>query len=424
MDGWLTVPMAPGGLLKSPSFVRFWIADAASCLGTFISGLALQLLLIETLHANQAEVGLVRAAQWLPMLLFGMLAGVAIDRLRRRPVLIASDVISSVLFAAVAVLAFTSYLTPVLLAVLVFAAGTASMFFSIAHQTFLPSLVPRALLASANARIEQTWTGVQSVGPAIAGILIQAFSAPFAVLVDAISYAVSAVLLVTVKVDEKPPNDGTARDGVFRQLREGARWVYRHRTLAPYAVSLHLWFFFNSVVTTVLVFFAVRELHLAPAEIGIVMASTGLTGVLGAGLAPRLARRLGIGWTCIAADWLTPLGYVLVLTSRPGGAALPMLIAAQLVVGLGLGLKGPPETTYRVSVTPDRLRGRMNATIRSVNWGSIAVSAPLSGWAATTWGNRPVILAGIVGLAVAAGLLTMSPYRFATLPGGEGRAAE
>lgn len=407
---------------RYPQFVRFWIADAVSCMGTFISGLALQLLLIDTLHADQAALGWVKSAQWLPLLLFGMLAGVVVDRVRRRLLLVSADVCCALLFGAITALALSGQLSVWLLAVLVFAAGTASMVFTAAHQSFLPTLVPAPVLGSASARIEQTWTAAQSAGPAVAGSIVSALSAPFAVLADAVSYAVSAVLLSTVRVDEAPrpgrARPGRARpgDGVLADLKEGARWVYRHPMLMPYAVCLHAWFFCNSVVTTVLVFFAVTDLGLNAVQIGVVLASTGLSGVVGAGFAPRLADRWGPGRVCVLADWLTPAGYLLVVTATAGAGAFAMLIAAQLIVGAGLGLKGPPETTYRTLVTPDRLRGRMNATIRSLNWGSIAVSAPLSGWAATVWGNVPVIWAGTIGLTVTAAALTMSPFRSATYP--------
>ena len=158
----------------SGAFVRFWIADAVSNLGTFVSTLALQLLLIETLHADQTALGVVRAAQWLPYLLFGMLAGVVVDRVRRRPLLVAADVLCAVLLGAVGVLALTGHLTVPVLAVLVFCAGSASMFFSAAHLSLLPTIVPGPGLASANARLSQTYAATQSLGPLVGGALVQA----------------------------------------------------------------------------------------------------------------------------------------------------------------------------------------------------------------------------------------------------------
>ncbi len=407
--------MRPRGILEFPGFVRLWVADSVSQLGTFASGLALQLLLIQTLDADQTALGVVRAAQWLPYLLFGLLAGVLVDRMRRRPVLIAAETVSAVLFGTIGALALTGLLTVPLVVVAVFGAGAASLFFRAAHQSFLPRLVPTSMLPVANARLEQTMSAAQSLGPLVAGALVRFFSAPIAILVDAASYAVSAVVLWTVRVEEPSPERRPDRQ-LWRELKEGARWVYAHPTLRPYAVSLHLWFFFNSAIMTILVFFAVTDLGLGALVVGLVLACAGVGGVVGAGLAPRAAARFGLGRVCVAGDWLTPVAYLLALLAVPGVWGAVMLAVGQLVHGLGGGIKGPLDMSYRNAVTPDRLRARMNATIRSANWGSIAVSAPLAGWAATSWGNRPVIAVGIGGLVLAAAVLTLSPFRTETMP--------
>lgn len=409
--------MARTRILQYPAFVRFWIADAVSNLGTFTSTLALQLLLIQTLHADQTELGIVRAAQWLPYLLFGLLSGVVVDRMRRKPILIAADTLSAALLGAVGALALTGRLTVPLVAILVFGVGASSMFFAAAHQSFLPRLVPTTLLPVANSRLGQTYSAAQSAGPLAAGALVRFLSAPVAVLVDAASYAVSAMVLATVRADEPVPARQPDRH-VWRELRAGASWVYRHRTLAPYALSLHLWFFFNSVVSTVLIFFATIELRLDALTIGGVLACAGVAGVIGAGLAPRLSQRFGLGLVCVGTQWLTPAAYLLVVVARPGLQAVVLLVASQLLLGLGMGINGPLEMSYRNAVTPDRLRARMNATIRSFNWGSMAVSAPLGGWMAVEWGNRAAIAVGIAGLLVAAVVVNVSPFRSAVMPDG------
>lgn len=408
--------MATTGVLAYPAFVRVWVADTVRWFGTFTSSLALQLLLIETLDADQGAIGVVRAAQWLPSLLFGMVAGVLVDRVRRRPVLVAADTLSAVVLGLIVALAVTGSLTVPVLAVLVFGAGTASGAFMAAHQSFVPRLVPVATLPVAHARLDQSMTAAESVGPLLAGALVRFFSAPVALAVTALSHVVSAIVLLTVRVDE-PPSSSRADRHLGRELREGARWVYRHRTLAPYALALHLWFVATSSVMTVYVIHAVDDLGLDALAVGSALACAGVAGLLGAGLAPRAGERWGVGRVCAAGDWLTALGLGAVLLARPDGPApLAWLVAGQLVHGLGGGLKGPLELSYRNAVTPDRLRARMNATIRSFNWGSIAVSAPIAGWAALQWGNRPVIAAGVIGMAAAAAVLTWSPFRRATMP--------
>lgn len=398
-----------------PAFVRLWLADTAKWLGLFTSNLALQLLLIDHLGANQSDLGLVRSAQWLPALLLGMVAGVLVDRVRRRPVIIAGDTICAVVFATIGSLALLDLLTVPMVAGLVLVSGTASAASMAAHQSLLPRLVPLRLLPSAASRLEQAMTAAESVGPLLAGTLVRLLSAPVAVLVNAVSYAASALLVSTIRGAEPAPERSPDRH-LGRELREGARWVYRHRTLGPYAVALHTWFFFNSSVMTILVFYASEEIGLGAVAIGAVLACSGVTGVLAAGLTPRLAERWGLGRVCVLADWLTPVAFLLALLAPVGAGGLAVLMAGQLVYGTANGLKGPLELSYRNAVTPDRLRARMNATIRSVNWGLITVSAPLAGWFAATYGNRPTIAAGVAGLFLAAALLTLSPFRSVRMP--------
>jgi MFS family permease len=404
-------------VLAYPAFVRLWLAGTVSWLGTFTFGLALQLLLIETLDADQAAIGLVRSAQWVPALAIGMLAGVLIDRVRRRPVLIAADTVTALATGGIGALALTGLLTVPVLAGLVALVGAASMFYHAAHQSYLPRLVPTRLLPVANARIEQTMTAAEAIGPLVAGALVRFLSAPVAILFNAVSKAASAVLLATIRVEEPTPERHPDRH-VWRELKEGASWVYRHRTLAPDAVSMHLWFFFNSAVMTVFVFHATEELGLDALTVGLVLSCAGVSGVIGAGLAPRAAERFDLGAVCVVAEWLNPLAFLFVLLAPPGPTGAALLVVGQLVYGLGAGLKGPLELSYRNAVTPDRLRARMNGTIRSFNWGSIAVSAPLAGLAATMFGNRPVIAVGIAGLVAAALLLTLSPFRRVVMPAG------
>src|SRR5690606_34883851 len=151
------------------------------------------------------------------------------------------------------------------------------------------------------------------------------------------------------------------------------------------------WFFFNSAVLTILVFYASQELGLGAVAIGLVLASAGVSGVVGAGLAPRLSERFGLGRVVCLAGFTAPVAFLITALAPTGAPGLVLLVVGQLVNGVGNGVRGPLEMSYRNAVTPDRLRARMNATIRSLNWGTITVSAPLSGWFAVTFGNRPTI---------------------------------
>jgi predicted MFS family arabinose efflux permease len=395
-------------------FARLFVADTVSTLGTVVSTLAMQFLLIDTLHADQREIGVVRAAQWVPYLLFGLLAGVYVDRFRRRPVLVATDIVSAALFFAIGGLALAGRLTVLTLSVLVFAVGAVSCVAVAAYQSYVPRLVLPDLLPEAFARLEQMGATVSAGGPLVAGSLVRFLSAPVAVVVDAVSYVVSAVVLATIRRPEPPPAAASDRH-LLGELREGARWVYRHETLRPYALWLHAWFFGNALVSTVVVYYVNQELGLDPLTIGVILAVAGVSGIAAAAAAPRLGLRFGVGRVITVVELVSPTWPVLVAVARPGAFGVIVLVLAHLLAGCTT-ISASLMMSYRTMVTPDRLRARMNATIRTFNWGGIAIAAPLSGWLAANYGNRTAILSGAGLLALATAFLWLSPYRHAVMP--------
>lgn len=408
----------PARLHDCPGFWRFWTASTISNFGTSITTLAIQVLVVVTLDGSTTEVGLVNAARWVPYLVLGLLAGVLVDRLRRRPVLVATDLGRAAFLGAIPLLAVTDSLTiPVLVAVMV-AFGLLSLLNDAAHQSFLPRLVPRTLLPVANARLEQSGSVAQSSGPAVAGGLVAWLGAPFAVLVDALSYLVSGLLTATIRVEEpKPALNGVGRPSIVGDVREGLTWVYGHRTLMPLALSTHGWFLFSSMLGTIYVVFVLRGLGFGTVTLGLTLALAGVGGLLGASVSTRLGRHAGIARTVVGSRLLEAIGFGLIALAPAAGdgtAGWPGWVltgAGQLLFGLGLGAEGPIEMSYRQSVTPDRLQGRMNSTMRSLNRAAVVVGAPLGGLLADTLGYRPALCIGVIGLAIAAVALWLSPFR-------------
>lgn len=402
-----------GQLLRYPGFVRLWAADGLSNFGIFIFGLSLQLLLIHVLNADQLEIGWVRSAQWLPSLLFGLLAGVIVDRVQRKTLLIATDIASCVLLLAIAGMGLLGMLSPLGVAVLVFLLGTAAVLQGGAHQSFTADLLPPSLLASGNVALTQTYTAAQTVGPLIAGALAGVVGAPVTMLINAATYAISAMLLAGVpggRPAERGPSSSLGAD-----LREGIAWVYRHPFLAPYALCLHAWFIGNAIAGTVYIFHATR-LGMDAGAVGLTLGVAGLAGVIGAGVAERTARLLGTGKAILFCDFLTGFAWLAIAVAPQTGLLLYAFCAAQFVYGIGLGLRGPLEMSFRNAVTPSRLRGRMNTTIRSINWGLIALAAPLGGWLALQFGDRVALaIAGAMMLATGTVLL-LSRFRDASMP--------
>lgn len=402
-----------------PGYGKLWTATAVSAFGTHVTALALQVLVVVTLHASATEVGVINASRWVPYLCFGLLAGVLADRSRRRPILVGTDLGRAGLLALIPVLAVVDWLTIPLLAAFLVVFGVLSLLNDAAYQSFVPALVDPAALTRANARLDQGASVARTTGPALAGGLVTVLGAPLAVLVDAASYLGSGLILATVRTDEPPTPRGSGasagRSGLWAELREGVAWVYRHPMLAPYAVTSHVWFVFNSALFTVFVPYVLRDLRIGALGLGVAYAAAGVGGVLGNAVSARAGRGLGVGWTVVTAQCLFPVAFLAVVLSPAGSVACGMVAAGQFLFGVAVGLGSPNELSYRQAVTPGRLQGRMNATIRSMNWGLTAVGAPLGGLAADVIGYRPTLWIGIVGVAGTAVALALSRFRHARI---------
>jgi MFS-type transporter involved in bile tolerance (Atg22 family) len=286
-------------LRDCPGYLRLWTAATVSGFGSYVTNLAIGVLIVLNLHGGSTEVGLVNAARWLPFMLLGLVAGVLVDRARRRPVLVVTDLGRGILLLAVPVLAMNHQLNLVALMALMATFGLMSLFNDAAFQAFVPRLVPPKLLTPAHARLDQSDAVAQTSGPVLAGGLVSLVGAPVAVLVDAVSYLVSGLLLLSVTVTEPPSRPVSVR-GVRGEAAEGLRWVYHHATLRPFAIATHAWFLCSAVTGAVLVPFALHTLGLSPFGLGLALAAAGIGGLLGSLAAVRLGRRFGTGRVVIA----------------------------------------------------------------------------------------------------------------------------
>jgi MFS family permease len=381
-----------------------------SAFGSQVTGLALQILTAVALSASATEVGIVNAARWVPYLLFGLVAGVVVDRCRRKPMMVGTDLARAVLLGAIPLLYALDQLSIPALCLFVFAFGVLSLLFEAANQSYVPQLVPKELLNAGYARVEQAGAVVGSTGPLIAGVLIKIMGAPLAVLVDALTYLISGLLLASVKAPDPVPDRG-ARRSLANELGEGLAWVYRHRTLASIALTSHAMLLFNSMVSTVFVVFALHELKIGEFGLGTTYAFGSVGAVLGGALSGRVARRLDVGATLIAFRLLAAVGWLPLVLAERGPWALASVSLAFFLVSLAIGIESPVEMSYRQAVTPDRLRGRMNATIRSMNWGMVAVGAPLGGVLADQVSYRFALWIGLSGAVLQALALAVSRTR-------------
>ena len=407
----------PQDVFRIPGYLAFWSAYTVSGFGTYVTTLALQVLVLQTLHGTAADVGLLNAARWLPYLLLGLIVGALVDRRRRKPILIGSDLARAVLLGAIPILYIAGWLNTAVLIVFVAVFGVFSLFGDAASQSFLPRIVPKLSLTAAHSRTDQSDAVAQTSGPLVAGGLVTLAGAPIAVLVDAVSYLFSALAISRIQVDDTRQDDARQSGGLRAEIAEGLRWVYRHRVLGPMAIGSHGWFLFNSMLGTVYVSFALLDLHLSAVQFGITLAAAGIAALVGSSYSTRVGLRWGAGRTVIFCDALMVVAWAVIAVVPTGHGPIWVVIAilavGQALYGLALGLSSANEMGYRQLVTPDRLQGRMNTTIRSANRAMIVIGAPLGGFLAVAIGYQPTLWVAIAGFVVVTIFLAASPFRYA-----------
>lgn len=406
-------------LRQYPAYVRFWAASTASDFGTYITTIAINVIVVLTLHGGAGSVGLVNAARWLPYPFLGLFAGAWVDRHRRKPILVAGDFGRGAILISISLLGLGGWLTVPLVAAHVFVFGVLSLAADAAFQSFIPELVPRQLLVRANARLEQSDSVAQTTGPALAGWLTQVVAAPTAILVDAASYFVSGLVIAGIQQPHSPPRPALTGDGLLRRIQEGLAWVYRHPRLGPLALTTHLWFLFNSMFGVVFTVYALRERELGPFVFGVVLACAGVGSVLGTLVTARAGDFFGAGRVMVFGRSIYPVAFAIIAAAgfAPVGSwtGVAAIGFGQFLIGIGLGLEGPQEMGYQQAVTPDRLMGRMSATRRSINRGMIVIGAPVGGLLAEAIGIRLTMCVAATGMALVAILMMLSGLHHARM---------
>lgn len=392
---------APRSLWRVRDFRRYAGADAISKLGSEVSLVALPLTAALTLHASPFQVGLLTAAEMVAFLLVGLPAGAWVDRMRRRPVLVAADAVRALALLSIPAAAALGVLGLPQMYAVALLNGLCTVFFDVAHQSYLPSVVGREDLARGHGTLAANQSLAQLAGPGIGGWLVQALTAPIAVVADALSYAGSALLLLGVRADEKPGERDAMRGGrLWPEIAEGLLFVAGQpvlRRVAPVGALMMLSFGLWSAAAPL---YLVREVGTSPGTYGMLLSAGAVGGVAGAWLAPRIAARLGTGRAMYAAAWAaTVCAAPLALTAA--GPRLLILPAAMAATGVATTVFSVAQGAYRQSICPPHLLGRLSATMRFLMWGPM----PLGGLLAGTLGQ----LAGVrVAFWAACGVYTLA----------------
>ena len=395
--------MFRGALWRDSDFLKLWIGQTASASGAAVTSLALPTAAILGLHAGPFEVGLLVAFQRLPFLFLTLFAGALLDRIRRRPVMIACDIGRGIVLAAIPVAAFGSLLSMPELYAAALLLGVFTVFFDIGVLSFLPGLIGREQLSEGYNKLDTSFSIANLIGPGLGGLLIQALTAPVALLANSATYLLSAATLALIRRPEPAMEvrEGVSIRRIAAEIGEGLTWVFRHAVLRSQLLGLTVAFFGFLMTAPLILVFAYRTLHFSPALMGTILAAEGVSSLAGLWASSAVVRRLGLGRTIWVTQVLTA-GALLAVPLAQLGLPVLVMAASMIVTGFSASIQDLNQVTIRQVLTPDRLQGRMNATFRLFFWGSWPVASFVGGFLGDRLGpSTAIVIGGLIALAAA-----------------------
>ncbi|MFC0681383.1 MFS transporter [Lysobacter korlensis] len=409
--------MTPDSLARSGNFRWFWAGQGVSQFGAQFTELALPVVAITLLGANEWEMGLLVAASTAAFLVLGLPSGAWVDRMRKRRVMIAADLARMLLLAAVPVLALTGVLELWHLIAVAAAVGVATLFFDVSYQSYIPLLVEDRQVGEANSKLEATAQVANIAGPGIAGGLLSLITAPAVLLFTAGTYLASALSLGRVRDTEAPP-DRAARQPLLREIAEGVAFVWHQPLLRRITGTTSITNLFSGIAFTLLPLLVLRDLGLGPAVLGVMFSFGAVGGLLGALLTPRFTKLFGEG----AALSISSIAFGVAMVPLPLSLFAPQLAivllpAGNFLIAFFVVVYNITQVTLRQRLCPPRLLGRMNASIRFVVWGVLPLGSLLGGWLGVAAGMQASLWISVAGTVLGAAPVVLSPLtRMRELP--------
>ncbi|HEX5239464.1 MAG TPA: MFS transporter [Candidatus Limnocylindrales bacterium] len=400
-------------LWRNAAFVRLWAAATISDVGSFVTRTALPLAAIYVLKAGPLEIAALRGLEFVGYLLVGLIAGAWVDRLLRRPIMIGADLGRALLLGSIPIAAIAGGLSLPQLLLVTFFAATLSTSFNTASTAYLPTIIPTERLIRANSALSASASAAEFTGFGLGGFLVQVFTAPIAIAVDAVSYLCSAALLLTIRRPEPPRPAVHEREPVLREIRQGIGVVRRSPILlalmGAHAMNHVLWGVYGSVY----LLFATGSIGLNPAEIGIISAIGGAGSFIGAAIAARVARRVGLGTAMILGLAGAVIGNAIIPVVPDGAVAagIVLLIVQQLFGDSSGTIYEILEVSLTQTIVDGRILGRVNATVEFVTTLTALLGAVGGGIAAELIGLRGAMVLGILGAAIGVLFVWFSPVR-------------
>ncbi|WP_033347474.1 MFS transporter [Kitasatospora aureofaciens] len=399
-----------GGARGATAFWRYWTASTVSRLGDQVTTVALPLIAVVTLHASAFEVGLITGTAYLAWLVIGLPAGVLVQRLPLRGTQVAMDLVRAAAVASIPLAAALGVLGLPQLVVVALLVGFASVLFDVGNSTFLPTVVPKEQLTARNSLVSGSIAATDLAGPSLGGVLVQLVGGAASMLLDSVSYVVSAALLGSLPQAGQPAARPSGGAGMREQIREGWRFVARHPVIRPCVADATAVNFVCGGLMTLTPVFLVRTLDAPAAAVGALMATGGLGSLLGAAATPRLVSRFGGGPSLRRAAAVSTV-FALLLPLAGSGWGTLVFALGNAGFSAGVVVTSIVTRTHRQTHTPPELLSRVMATVRFVSWGAIPVGALAAGAAAAAWGPRTALLLVAIVSVASPAILLASPVR-------------
>ncbi|MEO3803167.1 MFS transporter [Nonomuraea sp. B1E8] len=390
-------------LRDEPDFARFWTGQSISLIGSEITSMAIPVIAILSLGAGALDQGVLFFCQFLPALLFGLHFGTLIDRFAKRSLLVYCDLARMVLLLAIAVLHVLDALSIAALVVIAFLVGTFSVLSAICGQAYVPDLLRDNRLLDGNTKLQKVTTFAEVSGGSLAGALVQALTAPFAVIVDAVSYAVSACFISRVRLPGRVPDTEVHEKP---QIWEGLRFVLRGAKLRAITLCAATSNFFSAMMVSLYLLFVMDGLGLSPLLAGLLLSAASCTALATGLLTSRVTARLGVSGALVAGQAVMAAGcLILPFAQGPLPLVSVYLVASHGIFVIGMIVFSTTQLTYRQQVTPARMQGRVHAGNYVITYGAYALGAMAGGLAGEWIGIRPTLVIGALGHILAAAWL-------------------
>ena len=399
------------GLWRYPDFMKLWIGQSISEFGSHITNTGLPLVALITLSASPMELGLLAALSSVPVLLFSLIAGVWVDRLPRRPLMIGADIARLLLLLTVPAAALTGHLGMVLVYVVTVALSLLTLLFNMAYRASLPGMISREHLLEGNTKLATSSSLAEVGGPAIAGALIQAISAPMAIIIDALTFLISAASLGLIRQPE-PPAPKRGGESMLHEVRAGFGMIMQHPILRTLVIANTVRAFFGNFFGALYGLYIIRELGLTAVTLGIIVSAGGVGALVGAMLAQRVTRHFGLGYLLTILPLVgSIIGLLTPLAGGPPLVAVALLVFTQIVGDALASITGINEISLQQRLIPDRLLGRANASGVFLEQGIAPAGALLAGVIASMTSPRFALLIAVLGFVAVALWMLTTPVR-------------